>query len=92
MPRKTEILHRYWFCFEKSEPSNEDPFPPQTCGVTAYDYDDAMALMQRFVFPDRPLPCIAAFKEDLDMSILLAQDKHMRCCAVWRGHFCTNRT
>src|SRR5688572_1906944 len=41
------LLHRYWFEFE---PSLTPSFINMGCGVTAYDYDDAVSLLSHHVF------------------------------------------
>jgi hypothetical protein len=91
MIRKPEILRRYWFEFETPPREKSDRIimdcgaPPTACGVTAYDYQDALALLEHVVFKDKPFPRIASVVEDVDMSQLLERNKHIRCCPVWRG-------
>ena len=47
------VLRRYWFNFEK-------PVEPAAlrlgCGVTAFDYDDAVRLLRERVFGGRHVP------------------------------------
>jgi len=60
-------LRRYWFEFEPS------PIPTPInlgCGVTAYNYDDAIALMNEVVFKQDPVPKILRALEDVDVSTL----------------------
>jgi hypothetical protein len=94
MQRKSELLHRYWFEFEKPKSSASDKelvltcWPPFGCGVTGYDYDDAVALMKRMVFSSEALPNIATVSKDADMSVLLNENEHIWpniSCPVWRG-------
>jgi hypothetical protein len=94
MQRKLEILHRYWFEFEKPDSPGSDKdfalvsWPPFGCGVTAYDYDDAMALMKQLVFTDDPLPKITSVVQNVDMNVLLNENNHIGpycSCAAWRG-------
>ena len=40
------------------------------CGVTAYDYDDAIALLQERVFTEEAMPNITDFTEDVNVSTL----------------------
>jgi hypothetical protein len=40
------------------------------CGVTAHDYDDALALLRETVFGGAELPKVAAVAEDVDISTL----------------------
>jgi hypothetical protein len=55
-------------------------------GVTAYDLDDALYLIKKEFFRDKPIPKLIAIAEDIDMSELLARNKHIsRACSVWRG-------
>ena len=65
-------LRPYWFNFEmlnKPSPLNLG------CGVTAYDYDDAITLLGQRVFAGRELPRIVGFREDVDISTL--DQKHV---------------
>lgn len=63
------MLRRYWFTFEPSE----SPIPTNSgCGVTAYDYEDALALMRDRVFHGQ-LPPIEQCTEDVDVSSLDAR-------------------
>ena len=47
------------------------------CGVTAYGYDDALALLREKVFTDGVLPRILEFNED-DIDISLLDHEHVR--------------
>ena len=60
-----KTLRRYWFTFEKlGKPSALN----LGCGVTAYDYDDAISLLGQRVFVGRQLPEIVGYSEDVDVS------------------------
>lgn len=60
-------LRRYWFVFE----TFASPTPLNLgCGVTAYDFQDAVTLLAERVFPDRKLPTIVEHFEDVDVSTL----------------------
>jgi hypothetical protein len=101
MRSRPDILRRYWFEFEAREgsPGKVDvtSWPRTNVGVTAYDYDDAIALLKRQVFASSELPQISRVLVDFDMAELLMRDKHVgpsRCCPVWRGvwypNYCGN--
>ena len=55
-------LTRFWFEF--------DGPMPRSCGVTAYNYDDAMSLLKKIVFQDGEVPEIRKMIEDIDISSL----------------------
>ena len=60
-------LHRFWFEFEKQ------PWLKALnlgCGVTAYDYDDALQLLREKVFVDNDLPKILSCAIDVDVTSL----------------------
>ena len=89
MGRKPEILH---IEFEPDRTADASGgirmicWPPFGCGVTGYGYDDALALLQRLLFQDKPVPKISKVINEIDMNVLLGENKHIgvRCCAVWR--------
>jgi hypothetical protein len=65
-------LKRYWFNFEKFG----RPTPLNLgCGVTAYDYGDALNILRARVFAGKELPAIVGYTEDVDMSAL--DQKHV---------------
>jgi hypothetical protein len=60
----TKYLTRYWFSFE--------PFPEPTplnlgCGVTAFDYEDALMLLDTRVFRESGIPPIKSRIENVDV-------------------------
>lgn len=60
-------LRRFWFNFERigeMTPLNLG------CGVTAYDYDDAIALLRERVFTKTAMPKIARCIPDVDVATL----------------------
>lgn len=58
---------RFWFEFERFA----DPTPLNLgCGVTAYDREDAIRLMQSCIFGNEPLPRIVRVVEDVALSSL----------------------
>ena len=60
-------LRRFWFNFEETR-----RFTPLNlgCGVTGYDYDDAITLLQTRVFTTETVPKINGCIEDVDVSTL----------------------
>ena len=63
-----KCLTRYWFEFEPAEqPTWWSIFG---CGVTAYDYEDAVTLMREHVFKDRELPPISRCVKNVDIRTL----------------------
>ena len=60
-------LTRYWFTFERSE-------KPGTinlgCGVSAYDYGDAINILRDYIFGANGPPPILHYIEDVDISTL----------------------
>jgi hypothetical protein len=60
-------MKRYWIEFENID------LPPGIkigCGVTAYNYDDAMSLIALRVFKNKTLPKIMKAIENVDVSDL----------------------
>ena len=70
------MLRRYWFDFELPHAQARIVSYGLGCGVTAYDYDDAMSLMKEQVFGTEEFPPIRKVSEDVDVSTLDA--KHVR--------------
>ena len=63
-------LIRYWFEFEIQ---NVFEFPPGIgigCGVTAFDVDDAIQIMDKNIFPQARRPLIVIQIENIDISKL----------------------
>ena len=60
-------LRRFWFTFERIDSLTALNLG---CGVTAYDYDDAITLLQERVFTDETIPKITGCIEDIDVSTL----------------------
>lgn len=64
-------LHRYWIEFAIS-PGELGMFPSYAglswgCGVTAYNYDDAMKLLRERIFKSDPVPEVVRVLEDVDI-------------------------
>lgn len=73
-------LHRYWFEFAIA-PGELGQFPSYSglgwgCGVTAHNYDDAIAILRDRIFKSDPVPEIAQVVEDVDLSEL--DEGHVR--------------
>lgn len=64
-------LRRYWFTFQASTKPNAFNVG---CGVTAYNYDDAINLLCERVFGE-DAPDVIDFEEDVDVSQL--DQKHV---------------
>lgn len=76
-------LHRFWFKFGSLKPYNPLGLG---CGVTAYDYDDAIAILRKTVFAGVEVPLVESFVQDVDISGL--DQKHVipnMEAPVWRG-------
>jgi hypothetical protein len=61
------MIKRFWFSF------SEQPLPigvQHGCGLSAYDYEDALGLLKDRVFEGIDLPSIDNVVEDIDVSIL----------------------
>jgi hypothetical protein len=65
------VLRRYWFTF-RDPPASGYSFG---CGVTAFDYGDAIQLLREKVF-DGDVPEIDTVQEDVDVSTLNLGVRH----------------
>jgi hypothetical protein len=90
------MLRRFWFEFAPSELVTEQdskwPVPgrfgylPQGCGITAYDYQDALRLLSKWLIRGEDLPRFSRVIEDTDVSTLDADHVLPNAgCPVWRG-------
>lgn len=62
---------RYWFEFVFDPDDHNVPVRLRHgCGVTAEDYDDAVALMRDRLFDGQPLPPVSKMIEDVDIATL----------------------
>jgi hypothetical protein len=83
------ILRRYWFEFDFSERERSYGWfylPADGCGITAYDFDDALTILRYFLLREDGLPTFSRVIEDVDVSTL--DMKHILPNAgvpVWRG-------
>ena len=60
-------LRRFWFNFELIDTPTVLNLG---CGVTAHDYDDAIALLQERIFSKETIPKITRCIQDVDVSTL----------------------
>lgn len=77
-------LRRYWFEFDG--PDAPSSLNMRRCGVSAYDYKDALALVRERIFANAVLPTITRVIEDVDVSTL--DPNHVLPnigIVVWRG-------
>ena len=84
-----KCLKRYWFEFDLSEgelSSYYACFPTRGCGITAYDFNDALKIMRLFILRDDYFPKFSRIVENIDVSTL--EENHILPNAgvpVWRG-------
>ena len=64
------MLIRYWFEFQYSHHSEVPIGLGLGCGVTAYNYDDAIFLLGKEVFENKPIAPIKKVIENVDVSTL----------------------
>lgn len=62
-------MKKYWFEFDFNEISPSFGIR-MGCGLTAYDYSDALNLLSNKVFKEKPLPNIIKTIENIDVSTL----------------------
>lgn len=80
------MLRRFWFQFDLPQAQAQLVSYGLGCGVTAYDYEDAVALIKERVFKDTEMPDIRNVVEDVDVSTLDAKDvKPNMGMPVFRG-------
>ena len=76
-------LRRYWIRFAAASGCGT---PRPGCGVTAYNYEDAIIVLRETVFSGKPVPEIEEVIEDVDISTL--DQKHVipnMGAPIWRG-------
>lgn len=83
-------LIKFWFEFEISDAElrNHRHYGGLTlgCGVTAYNYDDALIVLQQGLFRDEPIPTIKRVVENVDVSTLDANHVLPNIgVPIWRG-------
>jgi len=65
-------LIRYWFEFEFNHFTELPIGLALGCGITAYNYNDAIEMLQKQVFENRPIAKIKKVIENVDVSTLEA--------------------
>ena len=60
------LLHRYWITFKNPPPLSAFEIG---CGVTAFDYPDALEILRRVVFVDQPFQ-VESVQENVDIQTL----------------------
>jgi hypothetical protein len=82
-------LKRYWFEFEFPKPRiGHGVYIPANgcCGITAFDYDDALNIMRRFMLRENETPIFRRVIENVDMTTI--EDENVFCnlgVPIWRG-------
>jgi hypothetical protein len=86
VPDRGLIRFRFDFDYGRSPAgiTTWNPGPPW-CGVTAFDLEDAMALVQTTLFPGKRLPRIARVTEDVDVSAITDWPIPLHDPPIWRG-------
>jgi hypothetical protein len=80
------MLRRYWFRFRLAADAAPAPGVRLGCGVTAYNYEDALHLLLQVVFTNDVLPPIQEVIEDVDVSTLDANHVLPNMgVPIWRG-------
>ncbi|MEO3404270.1 hypothetical protein AAFN85_10225 [Mucilaginibacter sp. CAU 1740] len=67
----SRLLVRYWFEFDLSVASKD--IPPgisMGCGITAFNYDDALLILSITIFKGKQMPPIKRIIENVDISKL----------------------
>ncbi len=82
-------LKRYWFEFEFPKPRlSHDAYIPACggCGITAFDYDDALNIMRLFMLLENETPIFSRIVENVDISTI--EDENILFnlgVPIWRG-------
>ncbi|MBO9636334.1 MAG: hypothetical protein J7578_24745 [Chitinophagaceae bacterium] len=63
-------MKRYWFDFAIENISGYPPGIGLGCGVTAYNYDDAIQILKEKLFKSIPIPAIIKCIENVDVNEL----------------------
>jgi len=69
------ILHRYWFEFDIPSGLACPPGIGFGCGVSAFDYTDAIDQIKKKVFKEIEIPSITKYVKNIDVSNL---DGHIK--------------
>jgi hypothetical protein len=68
--RMRTLVTRYWFEFESSQINDLPPGLTWGCGITAYDYSDAISILRLKVFKGQEIPELKITKENIDIRTL----------------------
>ena len=84
----TSCLKRYWFEFDFSDDglTRFGYLTPTGCGITAYDYANALRIMRVFILRGNSLPRFSRIIENVDVSTI--EDMNVvpnLGVPVWRG-------
>jgi len=64
-------MTRYWFKFDAKHDDKNIPFGLNMgCGITAYDYEDALLILQHKVFKSKEIPSSIQVIKNIDISTL----------------------
>src|SRR5687768_13629377 len=88
-----QLLRRFWFEFDLSGEALRrfGYFPSYGVGITAYNYEDALSLLRKWVIRGDEMPKITKVIENVNVSRLLeANFAHTKLlphlgCPAWRG-------
>lgn len=82
-------LKRYWFEFDYPKPRiGHGVYIPACgcCGITAFDYTDALKIIHRFFLRDNETPIFSQIVENVDISLIDDENiKHNLGVPIWRG-------
>jgi hypothetical protein len=63
-------MKRFWFQFEFDNQTNIPAGLSIGCGITAFDYSDAINILEQKIFKNKKVPHIKKLTEDIDISTL----------------------
>ena len=63
------LLTRYWIIFDVPRDSHFSHLK-MGCGITAFDYSDALSIARKNIFIDIEMPSIILYTENIDMNTL----------------------
>ena len=82
-------LKRYWFEFDFPSPrlSHYGYIPLYgCCGITAFDYKDALKIMRRFILREDETPIFKRVVENFDVSTIEEENIRLNLgVPIWRG-------
>ena len=85
----SDYLKRFWFELNFPKPRlGHGAYIPKDgcCGITAFDYEDALRIMRRFMLMENETPIFSRVVENVDISAIENEDVHrVLGVPVWRG-------